>query len=225
MSASLSDTEFTALWARPELSSLEIAAQLGITQRGANKRAQELNLPPKGLKAGRLQRVSAQLLRTAGTADGAPGEPLPPWMADPDLRPLFDELWQGLREARTGQDIVRLRALQLRLHTMVALRYPMAVDLLQVLAESAKLVLAAQKVESELPPAHDPAVLRQQAARQMMMELGSVLGPTEQDELGRMLQVAADRLVAQRVREGRLVAVGSDVAGCASAAVPSQAPW
>lgn len=224
MSAPLPDTEFIELWARADLTSLEIAARLGVTQRAANKRAQGLGLPAKGQRAGRIQRASAQLMRAAGA--GAEGEALPPWMLDPDLRPLFDELWQGLREARTAQDVVKLRPLQLRLHSMTALRFPGAIDLLQVLSESAKLILASQKVEADLPPARDEALLRQRAACQLMKELGSVLSYGEQEELGRLIQMAADRLVARDGREARPALVAADVVVGAGGGVPAvRAPW
>lgn len=222
----ISDQAFIDLWAQPGLSVAAIAAQLGIGVRAVNKRANSLGLPAKGQRAGRLGRLSGQLMRAMGAGGGERAEVVPPWMADPELRPLFDELWEGLRTARTAQDMARLRPLLLRLHAMTALRFPVALDLLQVLAEATKLVLTTQKVEAELPAASDPVVLRQQAARQLMMEVGSVLNHDEQDELARMLKVAADRLVARDVREARPATVVADAAGGVGAGVPvARAPW
>lgn len=226
MAEPISDEAFIELWAQPGLSVAAIAAQLGIGVRAVNKRANGLGLPPKGQRVGRLGRLSGQLMRAVGAAGEEPGEEVPPWMADPELRPLFDELWEGLRMARTAQDLARLRPLQLRIHGMTALRFPWALDLLQVLAEATKLVLTTQKVEAELPAANDPVVLRQQAAQQLMREIGSVLGPDEQDELARMLRVATDRLMARRGWEALPASVAGDAVIRAAGGVPAvRAPW
>lgn len=226
MTEPISDQAFIDLWSQPGLSAAAIAAQLGIGVRAVNKRASGLGLPVKGQRAGRLGRLSGQLIRAMGTGGGEQGEEVPPWMADPELRQLFDELWEGLRTARTAQDLAHLRPLQLRIHAMTALRFPAALDLLQVLAEATKLVLTTQKVEADLPVDRDPVHLRQQAAQQLMRELGSVLNLTEQEELGRMLKVAADRLVARDGREARPALVAADAAVGAGAGVPAvRAPW
>lgn len=226
MADPISDQAFIDLWSQPGLSAAAIAAQLGIGVRAVNKRAAGLGLPPKGQRAGRLGRLSGQLMRAMGTGGGEQSDEVPPWMADPELRPLFDELWEGYRVARTAQDVARLRPLLLRLHGMTAVRFPTALDLLQVLADATKLVLTTQKVEAELPAANDPVVLRQQAARQLMMEIGSVLDHDEQDELARMLKVATDRLMAQRGWEARPAAVVAVTAVSSGAGVRVVgAPW
>lgn len=74
-----------------------------------------------------------------------------------------------------------------------------------------------------MPAAYDPVVLRQQAAQQMMREIGSVLNHDEQVELARMLTVATERLMARRGSEALPVSVA---AGTAGAGVPAvRAPW
>lgn len=226
MTDPISDQAFIDLWSQSCLSVAAIAAQLGIGVRAVNKRAHGLGLPAKGQRVGRLGRLSGQLMRVVGAAGSEQAAEVPPWMADPELRPLFDELWEGLRTARTAQDLARLRPLQLRIHGMTALRFPWALDLLQVLVEATKLVLSTQKIEAELPIDRDPAHLRQQAARQLLMEAASVLNASEQDELGRILRVAAERLVAQGRLEARPASVAAVTAAGAGAGVPAvRAPW
>lgn len=198
MSASITDTEFVALWNRPDLSARAIAEKLDRTVRAVNKRAQTLNLPPKGVRATKAMKIRAQLVQAAmPAADGVP-DPRTPWLADPDIRPVFDLYWSGLKAAQKGEDLVRLRPIQLKLHAMVAAKYPWAVDCLRTLAETSKLLLFAQKVEATMPPAHDPAVLRQEAAKQLMLEIASVMSQEEQRALGDMIKVAADRLALKK---------------------------
>ncbi|MEK7215804.1 MAG: hypothetical protein AAB289_09455, partial [Chloroflexota bacterium] len=120
--------------------------------------------------------------------------------ADPTVRALMGQL-EEMARGTAAFDMTKASRVFLQIMTIALVRVAAEgnwVDLRRNAAKLHKLILQARKLESKLPPAHDPVTLRQEAARQLMQELGSVMTPEEQNLLGGMLQVAADRLQAKR---------------------------
>lgn len=128
---------------------------------------------------------------------------------DADVAGVLDEIRRLSLETRTTADMAKLQVPILRLLCLLTAKAPHHTywSLFGSAQELFRLILCARKVEGDLPPAHNPATLRQEAARQLMQELGSVMSHEEQQVFGRMLNVAADRIDAQRLLAMRPVPV------------------
>ncbi|MFC1678637.1 hypothetical protein ACFL2T_00255 [Elusimicrobiota bacterium] len=225
MSPSYSDEDFIALWHRADLSVVDVAERLGVSPQAANKRARKLGLPKKRRRTGAM-RLRAQLIQTAAPLADGQAVPGAPWLTDPEVAPLCRTYWQTLQDARTAQDLYSLRPLQLRLCAVLAFRYPQAEALYRDLADMAKILLQSQRVEADMPTRSDPVHLRQEAARQMMIELGSVLTREEQETMSRLIRVGAERMARKNGQSliGARMPVHPENVGAAIASCSTSGP-
>ncbi|HLA78709.1 MAG TPA: hypothetical protein VJU18_14110, partial [Vicinamibacteria bacterium] len=144
--------------------------------------------------------MSGQKPADEAEVDGVPVRSQLDPMADPKVRELMAEIEGMALTGRSMSDLHRLQQTLGRLLTVVMARAPIRSwnELGEVAASFYKMILYSRRVEAEMPPNQDPVALRQEAGRQLMQELGGVLTPEEQDQMGRLMQAAAGRLQARR---------------------------
>lgn len=133
---------------------------------------------------------------------GSPDNPEIPVLPenDSEVQDLLQEIEDEARNIHSVGELSRLQNKLMRLLTMAMARNPMRswVALADASANLFRMILYARRVEADMPTKNDPAVLRQEAGRQMMDEVASVLDKDEQKALGILLQAAAERLAAKR---------------------------
>ena len=149
-------------------------------------------------------------------------------MSDLVVGPVYDRLMSCLRKSESFEDLLGLRTLQVKLAMLLADLYPEAEGFKRDLMEMSKLTLQLARVEAEMPTQPNPIIVRQQAAKQLMRELGSVLSIEEQRVMGEMIQVAATRLAAQNGVSASPESIAVDDFGIRQEATPcalSEHPW
>jgi len=204
--------EFEKLWL-DRTYTLEDIGRLygGVNKRTVEKWATAFRLPPRDmLSKGATRTATSVLKETEAVAEAMTrARATAPAFDDPQSNPLADpEIAQALAEIEAEalaisphSNLTSLQRKLSRLAVLIATKAPIrSWPSLQVSIESlSRAMLHARKVEAELPPTGaDHALLRKEAAAQMMKELKSVLSVDEQAELARLVKVGADRLMARQ---------------------------
>ena len=149
-------------------------------------------------KANRIVKAAEDAAEAVAGAIGTPENPDVEFnpMADPEVVALVKEIEAEAAKIHSVQELSRLQQKLMRLLTMAMARSPIKTwtSLADASANLYRMILYARRVEADMPAMQDPAIIRQEAARQLLEEVASVLNSEEQRILGGMLEVAADRL-------------------------------
>jgi hypothetical protein len=115
---------------------------------------------------------------------------------DPEVKAILAEIRELSPQVRNTQGMVRLQEVLLRLLTLILAKSPVKswTGLSTAVESLHRMILFTRRVEADMPPHQDPIAMRQDAARQMMREIGEVLTKDEQQALADILQKASDRL-------------------------------
>lgn len=186
----------------------EIAARYGVSRRTVGTWAKEFKTargPGKanGYVVGNADTIGRSAERAVEAAAAAVGAVVPGILdpkKDPQICALLTRINEAVPEAGTMADLARVQRLLLKLLTSILDKAPIKSwdSLGSAAAEMYRMLLYARRVEADLPPSHDPVALRQDAARELLQELGAVLTKEEQDQVNGLLREAARRLKAKQ---------------------------
>lgn len=220
--------EFATLWHDPAHTNEMICARYRCGDRTVQRWRQEFGLMPRdqavkaGMRAGsimdaaqgvvdRVNETSA-LARTMNQAavsgqliPGVSADRLDPFK-DPEIVEAMNAILAEARVMTGHSDLQVLQRRLARLAVLATAKVPVRTwDSLATVVESlSRTVLYMRRVEAEVPSTSaDPVLLRKEAAGQMMREMKSVLAPSEQAELARLVKMAADRLMAKGAQAGK----------------------
>lgn len=131
-------------------------------------------------------------------------------LTDEEVSKLLAEIGEEARAVTGHSDLSGLQRKLSRLSVIVATKMPVQTwETLQSMLEAlSRNILWARKVEADMPPSpHDPILLRQEAGRQMMKELKSVLSAEDQAALAIIMKRGADKLLKAKAANGH----GTDI--------------